>query len=283
MSVTNPGDISNQQVQMWSGLLTKELREKQLLAAAVNKDYNGEINKQGDTVRVSQVNAPEGDLLTIGVDSDSFGTEMLSTSYVDVKADKRAVAAYEFEDAFDFQTQFDKDNSEIRQALVYAIDKQINTYLYSLVAPSTSNPDHSLASVTDMNSGELSGIRLLAATAKWDETKPWYGFLDPTYYSDVLDDTTLNSTDSGASDNPVIGGKVTLPRYGFQLVEDNSRPTDYGLFFHPDFMHLVMQPSVRIKISDAHSSKKFTSILSADIVFGAKLGIDGAKKHILVR
>jgi len=283
MSLTRPSDISGQQVDKWSMILTKELRETLLLGELVSKDYDGAIGDTGDTVYVSQINAPTGENRTVGTDSDSFGTEQLSTTRVSVQANKRAVAAYEFEDLTFLQSQFDMENSELRQSLVFAMSKQINDYLYSLVAPSTSTPDHEIASVTDFNASELSAARVLAGEAKWMRNKPWYGLLSPQYYADVIDDTTLASADYGANDAPLIAGQLALPRMGFNLFEDTSRSGDYGLLFHPDFMLMVSQYQVRLKISDQHANKRFGFIMSADMVYGANLGIDGNVKHIRVQ
>jgi hypothetical protein len=176
-------------------------------------------------------------------------------------------------------SQIDIESSDVRTSLRYAVDKQINDYLYSLVDPSASSPDHILTSA-DMNAAALSATRKLAAQAKWGMEKGWYGLLDPSYYSDVIDDTTLAGADYGATDAPMIGGQLALQRMGFKILEDNSQSTDKGLFFHPDFMHLVMQSEVQVKISDLHAQKKFGVILSVDVIFGAKLGIDGDVKHI---
>jgi hypothetical protein len=104
--------------------------------------------------------------------------------------------------------------------------------------------------------------------------------LDPSYYSDILNAQTLTSSDYVGDEAPVIGGQVVKQRYGFNLLEDNSMGTDKGLFFHPDFLHLVMQQEPRFKVSDLHPNKKFGYVISVDIVFGAALGINGNLKHI---
>lgn len=282
MSVTSLAEVQYQIQKYWSPLFTKQLRESLMLGSLVNKDYQGAIARQGDTVRVSQINAPNGQLLTVGTDADSFDSEAISTSYVDIKADKRAVAAYEFQDLVELQSQIQSQNPEVMAALQYAIAKQINDYLYGLVSPSTSSPDHSIASVTDFNASQLAACRILAAQAKWAQDGRWYALLDPQYYGDQLNATTLVSSDYGASDAPTISGQIALKRFGFNVLEDNSRSADYGLLFHPDFMHLVMQQEVQVKISDLHAQKKFGMLMSVDMVFGAKLGINGNVKHIKV-
>ena len=161
------------------------------------------------------------------------------------------------------------------------MEKQINDYLYSLVSPSTSNPDHLRNSITDFNAAELSACRLLAAKAKWEKSKGWWVLMDPSYYSDILNAATLTSQDYVGAETPVVGGQVVNKRFGFNLLEDNSLATDKALIFHPDFLYMVMQQAPRFKVSDQHANKKFGYVISVDIVFGAKLGINGNVKHIV--
>jgi hypothetical protein len=282
MATTDINQISEQVQKKWAPLFMQELRESLLLGALINKDYEGAIGQEGDTVYVSQIAAPQGQLKTVGSDADTFDSSLLSTTRVSVVADKRAVAAFEIADTAMLMSQLNSQESAIRESLVFAVAQQVNNYLFSLVSPSASNPDHQVSGVTDLNGSQLSGVRLLAAKAKWMKEKGWYGLIDPSYYSDILNATTMTSSDYGAADRPLVGGQLALPRYGFNLLEDNSMDTDTALFFHPDFMHLVTQIQPRFKVSDLHANKKFGMLLSVDMVFGAKLGIDGNKKHITV-
>lgn len=282
MSTTTLAEVTNQVQKYWSPVLTKQLRESLLLGSLVDKKYQGTIAAQGDRVRVSQVNAPTGQLLTVGTDAESFASEAVSMSHIDITADKRAVASYKFQDLVSLQSQIGQNNPEVIESLKFALAKQINNHLYSLVSASTSSPDHNIASVADFNASQLAACRILAAQAKWRMEPGWYALLDPVYYGDVLNATTLASSDYGAADAPTISGQVALKRFGFNLFEDNSRSADHALLFHPDFMHMVSQTEVQIKISDLHPLGQFGVILSVDMVFGAALGIDGAKKHIQV-
>lgn len=282
MSQTNLTDVQYQIQTKWAPIGMKELREALLLGALVNKDYEGAIGKEGDTVRVSQLAAPTGELRTIGTNADEFASDKQVWSKVDIKADKRAVASFEVTDLAELQSQIGspQGQSEIRSALIYSVSRQINDYLWSLVAPSTSNPDHLLNSKANCGATELLAIRKLAAKAKWLQDGRWYGLLNPDYYNDILSATTMVSKDYVGDEAPTVAGQIANKRFGFNLLEDNSRNSAMGLFFHPDFMHLVTQQQMRFKVSDLHSNNKFAYVVSADIVFGAKLGIDGDKKHI---
>lgn len=289
MAQTSIADVTDQIQKFWGAMFMKQLREMHVLPSLVNKDYQGDLKQYGDTVRVSQINAPAGELRTVGVDADAFDSEELSTSYVDVKADKRAVAAYEFEDLVQIQSQIGAQDSEVRDALMFAIGKQINSYLYSLVSPSAAAPDHIINGVTDFNASQLIGVHKLASQAKWLKTKGWYVLVDPSYKADLLAAQTLTSGDY-VNDAPVIGGQIVTQRFGMNIIEDNSAGLaalsstgeDVAVAFSPDFMHLVMQSQPTFKISDMHAQKKFGYVMSVDVIFGAKLGIDGAKKHIKV-
>lgn len=282
MSVSTTAEVASQIQTYWAPVATKQLRESLLLGSLVNKQYQGDLKNQGDTVKVYQVNAPSGQLLTVGTDADSFNSEAISTSTVSIVADKRAVASYEFTDLVSLQSQISQSNPAVMEALTFSMSKQINDYLYSLVSPSTSSPDHLINSVADFNAAQLAACRLLAAQAKWSNQPGWYCLPDPSYYSDLLNATTLTSSDYVGGDAPVIGGVIGMKRFGFNIFEDNSRSVDQALLFHPDFMHMVMQSEVQVKISDLHSQKKFGVVMSVDVVFGAKLGINGNVKHIKV-
>jgi hypothetical protein len=291
MAQTDLAQVNDQIQTFWSPLFMKELREQHLLGALVNKDYEGEIKQLGNTVRVSQINAPTGQLLTAGVDADAFASQLLTTTKVDVVANKRAVSAFEFVDLVELQSQIGAADSEIRESLLFAVMQQMNNYLYSLVAPSTAAPDHSISGVTDFNASQLGACRTLAAQAKWMKQKGWWALLSPSYYQDLLNAQTLTSSDY-IPDQPVVGGQIVNQRFGFNILEDNSdgiltispaaAGTDCGLLFHPDFLHLVMQTQPTFKVSDLHSNKQFGYVISVDIVFGAALGISGNVKHIEV-
>lgn len=281
MSLTTLAAVNDQIQKFWSPMFMKELRESLMLGALVNRDYSGDIKALGDTVKVSQINAPTGELRTAGVDADSFDSEALSTTQVSVTADKRAVASFEFEDLVQLQSQIGAEDSEIRQSLLFAVEKKINSYLYSLVSPSTASPDHLRNSITDFNAAELAALRLLASKAKWEKSKGWWVLCDPSYYSDILNAATLTSQDYVGGETPVVGGQVVNKRFGFNILEDNSLTTDAALIFHPDFLYMVMQQAPRFKVSDQHANKKFGYVISVDIVFGAKLGIQGSLKHIV--
>ena len=282
MATTKLPDIQDQIQTIWSQIFMQELREAFLLMTQVNRDYEGDIRKQNDTVRVSQINQNVSNLRSVGVDADTFSANKLETVKVDVKADKRAVSAYEFANLIEIQSIINpRTNPEIRQSMTHDIGRQINDYLYSLVNATTSITSATLDATTLADIREQAGLKL------WPDARPWYLNHDSKYHVDMLKDTTITNADFGATDRPVIAGQFGIDRYGFQLFEDKSLNrlkggTGYGLAFFPDWLLLVMQTEPQFKISDLHANKQFGYVMSVDLVFGAKLSIDGEEKHIEV-
>jgi len=282
MASTNLTDVQYQVQKYWSPVATKQLRESLLLGSIVNKEYSGEIRKGGDQVRVYSLNAPTATTKTVGTtDSNTFSPSAVSTAYVDVKADKHVTAAFEFADEVELMSLIDSGNPEVMDSLIFAVNKAVNSALYAALVPSAAAPDHQIVKAS-MDASALLEVRRLAAAAKWDPAKGWYGLLDPKYYSDVLAAQTLVSSDFGAADTPVIGGRVGLRRYGMQLAEDNSLAEGVAYFLHPDALLMCMAKEMAIKVSDLHPAGKHGILMSVDLIFGCALGIEGAKKCIKV-
>jgi hypothetical protein len=292
MTVTNITDVANQVQKFWSPIFASKLKEETVLPSLVSKDYEGAIQNFGDTVYVSAITRPTAQRKTVGVgDYDSYSSQKMSTTRVSVQADTIIEAGFQIDNLAALQSQIGQQDSKIRQALFESLEIELNAYLYSKVAPSTSAPDHSISGVSDFNASQLSAVRTLASQAKWPVASRWL-LLDPQYYSDLLNVTALTSNDY-APDTPVVGGKFVLQRYGFNIIEDNSAgmgpgisPTsatsDLCLAMVPDWLLFVMQQGVTFKLSDLHSQGKRGYLLTAEMLVGASLGIEGANKHIEV-
>lgn len=293
MSATLVNEVSDQAQKFWAPIFKDELLESSLLPSLVNKDYQGEIKQGGDTAYVSMISRPTAERKTIGAGSDTFSSQKLTTTRVGIVADQRITASFELEDLIDLQTQIGNPDgkSKIKQVLVEAAQIELNNYLYSLVAPSASAPDHILSGVATFDATQLLSVRQLAAQAKWMKDGGWWTLLDPSYMNDILAAQTLTSTDYTGSDTPVIGGQVSNTRFGFNILEDNSAGIlqlspasagmEVGLAFHPDFLYLVMG-DVQMKVSDLHSNHQHGYLVSVDMWVGAKLGIQGNVKHIQI-
>src|SRR4051812_42709961 len=100
MAETNLGAVTSAIQTFWSPLFMQALNQTNILMNLCNRDYDGDIKEGGDTVRVHQINVPIGERLTIdGIGgARTFHPEAFSKKNLDVKADQRLVASYDFED-----------------------------------------------------------------------------------------------------------------------------------------------------------------------------------------
>lgn len=255
----------------WSPIFQKELRENTMWPAlTADPQYKAEEVKGGDTLKIKRINKPTTNIKTIGTDADSFESNVLSTTNVDLVVNKRCTSAYEFEDLAILMSQLEQKDSEIKESLLSDVQEQANDWIKSLIVPSASDPDHTNISASgDFNLAALSNARTLASVAKWSTRNPWMLVLDPTFTSDLLDDTTVASSSfTGENTSPIINGAFQTKRMNYNILEDNSLATDTGFAITRGGLVSVMG-TPRFKISDLHAQKKFGYLLSVDFVLGA--------------
>lgn len=277
--MTDLADVTSMVQTYWPTLLMDTLEETNILVNLCNRAYDGSIGPDGNTVRVNQLADINGQTLTIdgAGGGTTFTPEDLSSVGVDIVANRRFVGSTRISDITRFQSMLadgaeSPEAADIRSKLAEAVSRNINAYLYGLVAPAVT------AVVDPLNATALAAINKYAVQQKWEEMKGWYGLIGPSYNEDLLLDQTMTSADY-VNDKPVVGGRIGTLRYGFKLFADNSAGNaDTGLFFHPDFLYLVLGEP-RFMISNRHSSNEFSWNLSVDLVGGGVLGHQGSVKH----
>lgn len=287
MADTTLTEVANQIQEFWNPVFAEELRLKQIFPALVDASDRiapGSIISQGNKVRVSQVNEMTG--VNQAASVCTYVTEALATQNIDVTIDQRAYAALSFCDTVELQSQINLQRADVREAMIRGMLGQINTFLYGLVAPTTTQ-----SAVASINAAKLTELGQLADDAGWPEDDRWL-LVDPLYKKNLLDDATLTSADFGATDRPVIGGQMVLERYGWKILMDNSAAfktalnggaAGVALAFTRNFMHYIPQVDTRFKLSDAHSNNEFVIKATVDSIYGAGLGNEGADRHIVVK
>lgn len=283
MAQTNLDDVAAQMKTKWSSLFVKELRSSKPLPELVSKDYRGEIVNEHSQVTVSMLQKARGQRRT-GADANSFDSEKMVLQDTTVVSNQRFVASFEIAELATLQSQLSDPamQSNIRDSLMEAIAIQWNDYLWSLVAPSNTGATRLVLNKASLAATDLQAYRVIAGQSKWRKDKPWYFLADPVYHGDLLGQTTMVSKDYVGDEAPTVAGEIVNKRYGFSIVEDNSRVSKIALGFHPDFLISVIQKEAQFKISDLHSQKKFGYVISVDLFGGAKLNLQGDKQHLFV-
>lgn len=254
----------------WAPIIEKELREQTIWGNLLfDPNYTMERVKGGDTLKISYIKKPTSSIRTIGTNADSFESNVLESTQVDLVVDKRAVSAYAFEDLGILMSQLESEDSEIREALLSDVREQMNDWIKSNISPSTSSPDHVITSVSDFNNSQLGTINTLGNVAKWTSSRESkYLVVDPVYHNDLVGDSTIGASNiMGTNQSPMIAGQFATQRYGYNILMDDSLSTDTGFAFIPSFMKLVFGEP-RFKISDLHAQNKFGYNISVDFPLG---------------
>lgn len=266
MPVNGKVALDNLIPEIWATDTYAELRNQLLFANIFSRQYEGAIREVGDVVRVNQIGAATGEILTD--DLNQFSSEAMPVTQFSITVNKRASAAFEFTSLAQLQSL--SFAAEAQEALVYAIRKKLEADLISALIPSTSSPDHDIAPATPgvLAAVDVGTIRTLLSTALVPVSNRKL-LLAPSYYGDLLNETKIMSRDftQGNSSNSGVADSFL----GFEIMEHNLLGNDIGYAVHPSALQLVMQQDIRIKISDLHSQNKYGYLLSADFVYGYQL------------
>lgn len=261
MPISGVTEFANRIPEIWAPKMYAQLRNELKFANVFMRDYEGDL-KFGDTVNVQQIAAPTGEILTN--DEAQFATEALTINNKQVVVNKRASASFEISDLAKLQSL--SFEAEVQEALVYAVQKQLESQIIAALVPEAGNII-APASASDLAAVDLAELRRLLSLDLVPESNRTL-FLDPNYYSDLLTKTQLMSRDftSNSSEMGVVDSFL-----GFRIVQHNMLGADIGFAVHPSCLALVMQQDIRIKISDMHAQGYYGYKISADLVFGLSL------------
>lgn len=290
-SLTLLGDISDQVQKFWAPTTIPELKEKAILPNLTDRSYEGEIKKGGDAVYISQWQVGQAQRKQVGQGHESFTPNKLGSARIQLKADQVISHAIEFDDLIELQSQLENPESMLKNDMLAEMAIKANDYVYSLISPSTSSPDHLLEGVTEFTHAAHLAHRTLAAQAYWGTARK-ITLLDPQYYTDFLGQNQNNSQDF-VDDRPVVSGRIGSMRNGFEVYEDDTAglltldtgataTQDVGLSFRPDFLHTVMG-GVEWQVASKLANNQFTYVLVAKMLMGGAVGHDHGSKCIVTR
>lgn len=268
---TNLADVAEQVKKYWAPMSTSQLVQSNKLVGVVNKDYEGSIANEGDTVYVSMIKPMSASIKTIGVDADVYSPGKIQTVRTAITCDKVIEASVRLGSLVELQSQLNSGSPKLREAMVQAMSDALNAYLWSFVKSSVVNGTTGVTGCATFSKTQLRQARVYAGAKKWVKGN-WYGFLDPSYWGDLGIDDVLARNDY-VGNTPITNPQDFRSLLGFNLTEDNSLATAQGLFFHSDFLYFVMQQGSTWKVSDLHSQEKRGLHLSCEMVVGAKKNV----------
>jgi hypothetical protein len=267
MQLGGNGTIENNALipEIWSKTFFQELRASLLLADLFSRDYEGEIKKQGDKVKVQQIKKAVGEILTS--DKQKYNTQKMEIGEYEMTADKRVSAGFKFTDLASLQSQaFEED---AKAALSYGVMEALENYLIAQAVAGLTATALNPTAAGVLAKSDITRARTALSKAKVPFDGQVYAAYDPDYYGDLLESSVLTSSD-------FVDGKALMSQqlpsiYKMKHFEHNILTADQALFFHRTFINMVMQQELRIKISDLHPLGEYGYVMTADLVFGSEI------------
>jgi hypothetical protein len=257
------GSLSALVPEMWSAAFTQNLNDNLVFNSIVRRDYEGEISSLGDTVRIPTIAAFNASQLLEGATGQA---SVITASTSSLVVNNRAYVDFKITDQAQLQSVsfMDKLEQEATQALLRYIQEAI----VSAIAPSASNPDHTIAydNGTVLADSDLLEALDLERVANW----PSQGLFLVTgggQYNDLINIQKFYDKDSNAGDAPSISGAVVAPVYGHAASWTTAVGTTTYLF-HDSFMQMAIQKDLNISVTDLAPLGERGYRVNCDVLFG---------------
>ena len=258
--------------EVWSAKMLVSLKKSLVYAGpgVVNRDYEGDIRGQGDTVRIRSISRP-----TIGTytkNSTTITPETLTDAQRALYIDQSKYFAFELDDIDAAQSVGGELEGALQEA-VYGLRDVADQYVAALYTGAQSANQIGTVSVT---TGALAYTQLRKLKVKLDEANvPQEGrwAIVPPWYEGLLleEDKFVRVDASGTSEglrNGMIGRAV-----GFNVMASNNAPLvtgdDYAVMAgHPSAISFAEQIA---SIETYRPESAFADAIKGLHVYGAKL------------
>ena len=258
--------------EIWSARMLTSLKKNLVFAqpGVVNRDYEGEIRNQGDTVRIRSISRP-----TIGTYSKGSTTitpEQLTDAQRALLIDQAKYFAFELDDIDAAQST----GGELANALVeasYGLRDVADQYVAGLYTGAASANQIGTVAVT---SAALAYAQLRKLATKLDEANvPQEGrwvVVPPWFYGLLLEDDRFVRVDASGTSQGLRNGIVGMA-LGFDVLKSNNAPfvtgDDYAVIAgHPSAISYAEQI---VKVETYRPQDSFSDAIKGLHVYGAKL------------
>lgn len=214
--------------EVWAARLLENLRKAQVFTQAgiVNRDYEGDIENAGDTVRIQAIGA-----ITIGSytkNSDIAAPETLTDAETTLLIDQGKYFNFAVDDVDRRQIAVNLIDGAMREA-AYGLSDVADQLIAGLYASAGSSVGTSGSPKTDLGTATNAYLHLVALAVELDEQNiPSNGrfvVVPPWYHGKLLQDDRFikSGTDSAAA--TLANGEVGTAA-GFRILKSNNVSTD---------------------------------------------------------
>lgn len=268
--------------ELWSARLLYALDNAHIAANLVNRDYEGLIRQQGDTVHINTIGPVTVDDYTRNTDIDD--PEVLTTTEQTLVIDQAKYFNFQVDDVDAAQSNGDLMDAAMARA-AYALNDASDAYLLSVIASGadSGNVIGSSAAVSLTASNVYENI--VALRTKLDKanvpTSGRFVVVPPEVYALLLlDDRFVKATDAGTANATLLNGEVGRVA-GFTVYMSNNTPYATETWSIPAGVAAATTYAEQIVSTEAYRlEKRFADAVKGLHVYGAKV-TDGKQLAVL--
>ncbi len=232
----------------------------------ISKDYEGEIQALGDTVKISQI--PEFDeAIELAEDQRSDADAVTATQQslvINVRIAKDFIVTNKA------QMQSIPFVDKLKELAVYSINKKIQSKIIATIVPSPSAPDHTIAydSSTTLVLADMLEVKE-DLDAQNVPAVDRHAVMGSAQLNDIFNITGFTSSDFLLSGSPLASGQLPTSLLGFQP-HYTSVVGNTSYWFHSSFFTMAAQKSLNIMEFDLGADGKRASRVNCDVLMGFK-------------
>ncbi len=252
---------------IWSNKFYDALLAELPFNSIINKDYEGEIQALGDTVKISSI--PEfGDAVEFAEDQrvDASAVTITQQSLVINKQ-----VAKDFIITKKSQLQSLQFVDKLRDLAIYSIMKKIENTIIAALIPSPSAPDHTIAydSSTTLALADILEVKELldAQDVPFVDRSMVVG---SAQLNDIFNITGFTSSDFLVSGAPLQTGQVPTTLLGF-VPKFTTLVGNTSYYIQKSAMTAAFQKGMDINMYDLGVDGKRAMRVNVDVLYGLKL------------
>lgn len=268
--------------ELWNARLLYALEKSHVAANLVNRNYEGEIRQQGDTVHINSIGAVTVDDYTRNTDIDD--PEVLTTTDQTLTIDQAKYFNFQIDDVDAAQTAGDLMDTAMQRA-AYALNDAADAFLLQTIAAGVDTNNKIGSSAAIALTAENIYENIVALKTKLDKanvpTTGRYIVVPPEIHALLLlDDRFVKASDAGTANDTLLNGEVGRVA-GFTVYMSNNVKYTTDHWEIPASVQTSTTYAEQIVSTEAYRmEKRFADAVKGLHVYGAKV-TDGKQIAVL--
>lgn len=270
--MTTATEVSVLVPQQWSQKYYDVLLSELPFNSLISRDYEGEIQALGDTVKISTI--PEFDDAVELAEGDRLDASSVTATQQSLVINKRLAKDFIISNKAMLQSIPFVD--KLKEMAVYAINKKVQALIISLTVPNAAAPDHSIAydSGTTLALADMLEAKELL-DAQNVPLSDRHFVVGSAQLNDIFNITGFTSSDFVASGAPLADGKLPAQLLGF-MPHFTTVVGNTSYWFHASYFTMAAQQGMQVKEYDLGVDGVRASRVNCDTLVGFKQ-LDGLR------